>query len=112
MELILVNKKELQEMLGEIRPSNKQPESIKEEVKYLSPVEAREYMKSKGIHISKSTLYKLTSNKKIPFTHFGKKKILFRAEELDAWVESRLIRSSDANPVTIAVAKEARKKKL
>lgn len=112
MELILVNKKELQEMLGEMRPSNKQPESIKEEVKYLSPVEAREYMKSKGIHISKSTLYKWTSDKKIPFTHFGRKKILFKADELDAWVESRLKRGSDANPVTIRVAEEARKKKL
>jgi excisionase family DNA binding protein len=112
MELFLVNKQELKEMLGEVIPQSNKPDPIKEEPKYLSPARAIEHMGNRGIQMSKSTLYKLTMKKKIPFVRFGEKKILFEIDELNAWIESRLERRSGVNPVTSSVAQDARSKKL
>lgn len=48
-----------------------------------------EFLNSSGCEISKSTLYKLTSNKQIPFHKFGKK-LVFQADELQSWIEAKL----------------------
>lgn len=117
MELILVNKEELREIISEMiqglsLSKNKEPESIVKAKEYLSLDEAVELLKSKGLPLSKNYFYVLSCRKEVPSIKFGGRKIVFDAEELNLWAESRLKRGSDANPVTIAVAKDARSKKL
>lgn len=82
------------------------------EKKYLSLDEAVEFLKSKGLPLSKNYFYVLSSRKEVPSIKFGGRKIVFDAEELNLWAESRLTRRDGINPVTIRVAEEARKKKL
>lgn len=52
----------------------------------LSLDEAAAYLK-----VSKSTLYKLTSENAIPFFRPGGKKILFDKSDLDNWVRSKRV---------------------
>lgn len=55
---------------------------------YLTTKQASDYLK-----LSVSQLYKLTSKKSIPYFALTGKKIVFRAEDLDAWVESHRVDS-------------------
>lgn len=45
--------------------------------------------------LSKSAIYKLTSKRELPFYNPGGKKIYFKREEIDAWVEASRV-SSDS----------------
>ena len=49
----------------------------------------------KYLQISKSCLFKMTSNKEIPFYKPGGKKIYFKKSELDEWVFNGKVTSND-----------------
>ncbi len=51
--------------------------------------EATNYLNSVGYSVKKSTLYKMTSEGKIPFHRFGERKLVFKASELGEWIESK-----------------------
>lgn len=87
--LIILDKDDLRELLHEIisgiislPKENEKP--------FLSIKEAIEYLNSKGVIITKSTLYKHTMNGTIPFSRFGERKIVFTRENLDEWVSERI----------------------
>ncbi len=46
---------------------------------------------AKVLNISISTLYRLTSQKKIPFIKIGSR-VVFQPEKIQAWIESKAIR--------------------
>lgn len=77
MEFIQEELNEIKNLLCKIRSQQSE---------FLTIEEASEYLK-----VSKSCIYKLTSNKEIPYYVPGGKKIYFRKEELDNWIlESRV----------------------
>lgn len=56
----------------------------------LSVDEAVTYLNANGAKISKSTIYKLTSEGKIPFRRFGERKLIFDRNELEQWAQDRI----------------------
>jgi excisionase family DNA binding protein len=50
--------------------------------------DAVKYLNENGFSISKSSIYKHTMNGTIPFRRFGKRKLVFSANELDKWVKN------------------------
>lgn len=52
--------------------------------------EARIYLLKRGIPMGKSKFYKLTSSYQIIFHRVGNR-LLFYAEELDAWCENQIV---------------------
>ena len=78
------------------------------EKKRLNLDEAVAYLNESGVPISKSTVYKHTMVKTIPFSRFGDRRIVFNVEDLDRWVEDRLAKRQ--NTVTESVRQSARKK--
>jgi len=78
------------ENIQKIEFSNEQIEAIKKELaEIVKP--SKEFMTLEEIadylSISKSAVYKLTSKKEIPFYIPGGKKIYFKKEEVDDWIE-------------------------
>lgn len=57
--------------------------------KYLNMEKALVYLKKIGFPMSKSKLYKLTANGKIPF-HKSGNTLLFRMEEINQWCEDEI----------------------
>lgn len=78
------------------------------EKKRLNLDEAVAYLNESGVPISKSTVYKNTMDKTIPFSRFGDRRIVFNVEDLDRWVEDRLAKRQ--NIVTESVRQSARRK--
>ena len=78
------------------------------EKKMLNMDEAVAYLNESGVPISKSTVYKNTMDKTIPFSRFGGRRIVFNVEDLDRWVEDRLAKRQ--NTVTESVRQSARRK--
>lgn len=78
------------------------------EKKMLNMDEAVAYLNESGVPISKSTVYKNTMDKTIPFSRFGDRRIVFNVEDLDRWVEDRLAKRQ--NTVTESVRQSARRK--
>lgn len=78
------------------------------EKKRLNLDEAVAYLNESGVPISKSTVYKNTMEKTIPFSRFGDRRIVFNVEDLDRWVEDRLAKRQ--NTVTESVRQSARRK--
>lgn len=108
--LIIVNKNDLRELILELIPMREEP--VSEEKDYFLFGEGLEYINSKGLKISESTLYKKTANKEIPFQRWGGKQVVFLRQELDQWISERLI-GNDAtggDEITNTVAEKARKK--
>ena len=46
------------------------------------------FLKEKGLIVSKSSIYKMTSAKSIPFKRFGNR-LIFNEEELSMWIETQ-----------------------
>jgi excisionase family DNA binding protein len=83
MQLILDEMKELKSLLIEQGILKKDVLSLEEAGKYLD--------------FSKSTLYKLTSNREIPFYCPHGKRIYFKRQELDLWLlRNKSISNSEA----------------
>jgi len=78
------------------------------EKKRLNLDEAVAYLNESGVPISKSTVYKNTMDKTIPFSRFGDRRIVFNVEDLDRWVEDRLAKRQ--NTVTESVRQSARRR--
>lgn len=78
------------------------------EKKMLNMDEAVAYLNESGVPISKSTVYKNTMDKTIPFSRFGDRRIVFNVEDLDRWVEDRLAKRK--NTVTESVRQSARRR--
>jgi predicted DNA-binding transcriptional regulator AlpA len=69
---------------------------------------AVEYLKSRGIKISKSHLYKMTPDGSAPVRRFGGRLVFYR-QDLETWAESRL-KSNNSNEVAQAVANSINRK--
>lgn len=109
--LILVNKNDLRELLKEMIPTVNVIEPADEQKDYFSLDEGLSYINERGLTISKSTLYKKTADKEIPFQRWGGKKIVFVREELDHWISEQLSGKEDTvNEITKSVANSARRK--
>jgi excisionase family DNA binding protein len=73
-------------------------------IKRLSINEAQAFFLEQGFQISKSKLYKLTSEGKIPYDKFGIR-VLFRQEKLINWIENEMnlsIKSESKNVMILA----------
>lgn len=104
VSLILKEVEEIKRMLINNKPRS-QPVT-----KRMSTNEAIKFIVEQGFPISKSKLYKLTSEGKIPHEKFGMR-VLFKQDNLIAWIsnEMNLSRKSDSEYVMI-LANSARKK--
>jgi predicted DNA-binding transcriptional regulator AlpA len=72
--------------------------------------EARIILGTKEKPVSKSQLYKLSMQNKVPVKRFGKR-LVFSRKELNDWMESRTVSTSNAGDVmSDRLAKSARKK--
>ena len=107
--LLLINKDDLREILAEMIPAVNVIEPTDEQKDYFSLNEALNYLNERGLSISKSTLYKKTADKEIPFQRWGGRKIVFLREELDQWIDEQLS-SNENKEITNVVAGAARKK--
>jgi excisionase family DNA binding protein len=109
--LILVNKNDLRELLKEIIPITNVADPIDEQKDYFSLDEGLSYINERGLTISKSTLYKKTADREIPFQRWGGKKIVFLRDELDQWISKQLSGKEDkVSEITKSVADSARRK--
>lgn len=81
MDILLREVQELKEILLK---RMKQP---KEVPKHLSLDDAIIFLATQGYKISKSAIYKKTSNRTIPFTRF-QGKLLFNTQDLLTWCQS------------------------
>jgi excisionase family DNA binding protein len=80
-------------------------------IKRLSINEVQTFFLEQGFPISKSKLYKLTSEGKIPHEKFGIR-VLFRQDKLIDWIESEMNLSIKSNSKDIMIlANSARRKK-
>ena len=109
--LILVNKNDLRELLKEMIPITNVADPIDEQKDYFSFDEGLSYINERGLTISKSTLYKKTADREIPFQRWGGKKIVFLRDELDQWISKQLSGKEDkVSEITKSVADSARRK--
>ncbi len=109
--LIIVRKEDLRELLKEMIPVTNVVDPIDEQKDYFSLDEGLSYINERGLTISKSTLYKKTANREIPFQRWGGKKIVFLRDELDQWISKQLSGKEDkVSEITKSVADSARRK--
>lgn len=80
-----------------------------EQKQYMNATKARTYLIGQGIPMSESKLYKLTSQKGIPFRKVGDR-LVFIAAELQEWCEKQLIdpRASQNNAI-LSIVKSAQR---
>lgn len=83
MEYLIMEVMDLKQIL--LRGISK-PEEIP---KYLDVVQTLLYLKKKGVSISKSKLYKMTSGNSIPYRKMDSK-LYFLPAELDNWLSSQI----------------------
>lgn len=106
-EIVVIEKKELIQLIKntfrELMPVHEK----KQEKQKLSMSEAVGYLNEIGFEMTKSTMYKLTADGKIPFAKYGKRNI-FDRKELEKWIKEQL---EENNKVTKATAQAARNKK-
>lgn len=109
--LIIVRKEDLRELLKEMIPVANVVDPIDEQKDYFSLDEGLSYINERGLTISKSTLYKKTADREIPFQRWGGKKIVFLRDELDQWISKQLSGKEDkVSEITKSVADSARRK--
>lgn len=88
MELIVLKKSELEDVIRQTVKSLLAENDVKK--RNLNVNEAVEYLNEIGIPITKSTLYRHTMDATIPFKRFGERKLIFNADELEEWANSKL----------------------
>ena len=109
--LIIVRKEDLRELLKEMIPITNVADPVDEQKDYFSLDEGLSYINERGLTISKSTLYKKTADREIPFQRWGGKKIVFLRDELDQWISKQLSGKEDkVSEITKSVADSARRK--
>lgn len=104
VSLILKEVEEIKKMMA----SNKT--NIHLDSKRLSTNEAIKFIRDQGLPISKSKLYKLTSEGKIPHEKFGMR-VLFKTDNLVNWIANQMKLSTELDSdYAIIIANSARKK--
>jgi excisionase family DNA binding protein len=105
VSLILKEVEEIKRMLLNSKPSA-QPDT-----KRMSTNEAIKFIMEQGFPMSKSKLYKLTSERKIPYDKFGIR-VLFRQDNILEWIESQINLSMKLESKNVMIlANSARSKK-
>jgi len=102
--LILKEVEEIKRMLLHNKLSS-QPET-----KRMSTNEAIKFIVQQGFPISKSKLYKLTSEGKIPHEKFGMR-VLFKQDNLVAWIENEMNLSMKSNSEYVMILANCARKK-
>lgn len=72
--------------------------------KNISINQAIIFLKERGLIISKSKIYKLTSSNSIPYKTFGNR-LVFDTAELEAWAQSKII--TNENNEMLIISKSA-----
>lgn len=110
----MLNKDDLREILSEMFPSSVAAEVADADETgdkdFLSFADGCKYINSKGLRISKSTLYKKTQANSIPFRRWGGKSVVFVRGELDDWINHQFHEADNTNEIIKTVAAAARKK--
>lgn len=88
MDLIILKKSELEDVIRQTVKSLMREKEVQK--RNLNVTEAVEFLNEMGIPITKSTLYRHTMNGTIPFYRFGERKLMFKADELEEWANSKL----------------------
>ncbi|HEU4790074.1 MAG TPA: helix-turn-helix domain-containing protein [Flavobacterium sp.] len=102
--LIFKDVEEIKKMLTSNMPRSEP------DIKRLSINEAVKFLLEKGFPVSKSKLYKLTSEGKIPFEKFGMR-VLFKQDKLIDWIENEMNLSTKTDSkYVMTLANSARKK--
>lgn len=84
--------------------------SFKPPSKNLSIEGTIAFLKAKGLIVSKSSIYKMTSGKSIPFKRF-KNRLIFNEEELSIWTETQFKTEYESKKESIkALSNSARNK--
>lgn len=97
----------MEDLNGQIRSHSRREEKVS---RILSFSETLKFLNERGFRVSKSKLYKLTSNGTIPCKHFGNR-LVFNAEELLNWCESQLKSKDKLNSeATLAIVNDAQRK--
>lgn len=80
--------------------------------KVLTVVTASQYIRQKGIPMSKSKLYKLVSSRSVTFPfHRACSRLLFYTDELDVWCDAQIKHPTELRQDSImAIAKSAQNK--
>lgn len=103
--LVLLRKNDLEEMLRKASSSSREMPARKS---IMNVNEAVKYLNDSGYKISKSTIYKHTMDGTIPFQRFGKRRLVFRTQELDEWLDNQI--SNENDDIAKNVAKSAKRK--
>lgn len=91
MRYILMNEEELRELLREELRGVVATTATVEKKERFDMDDAVKYLRGRGLFITKSTLYRHTSNGDIAFLRSGKRKVVFTQEQLDDFAD-RMIR--------------------
>ena len=81
------------------------------EKKYYSTEKILIFFKKRGLQISKSKLYKLTSAEDIPFSKFNNK-LIFEKQELLPWIEKQKINPLLIKRESVAIISKSANAKL
>lgn len=111
MELILTTPDALAEIVEQAvrkcqRKQNLPAETISARLNLQAAVD---FLNQEGFPISRSKLYKLTAEGKIPHHKFGHR-LVFERDALAVWAEAQLRSRSDGTDARAAIARSARKK--
>jgi predicted DNA-binding transcriptional regulator AlpA len=106
MELILTSPDEISQIVTEAvtRALNSKSESVKELPDRINIDGA-----SQETGLSKSSLYKLTMDNKIPYSKFSGA-LVFSRKELKNWVEANTVHNTASEDIRLNLAKQANKK--
>lgn len=96
--------------IEKIESKLKVKEIIKPPPKKLSINQAIIFLSERGVNISKSYIYKLTSSKSISFQRFGNR-LVFSEDELEMWVADQLKEKNESNVESVMrISNSARNK--
>lgn len=90
--LVLIKRRDLSDLIkdavADVLPEKKCVQDTIQNV--INVDQAVSYLNKQGYPIKKSTLYKMTSKGSIPFYRWGRRKILFKPEELNEWIRAKI----------------------
>ncbi|MFD3003613.1 hypothetical protein ACFS7Z_24870 [Pontibacter toksunensis] len=85
-------------------------QNVAEQPERLNVASAVAHLKEQGYTITRSQLYKLTAQNKIPYFKLNTR-LAFSRKELTKWVESQIVNPNDTSENDLALARSARRKK-
>jgi excisionase family DNA binding protein len=96
--------------IEKIESKLKVKEIIKPPPKKFSINQTIIFLSERGVNISKSSIYKLTSSKSISFQRFGNR-LVFSEDELEMWVADQLKEKNESNVESVMrISNSARNK--